>query len=476
MWLLTGLTVTGVFLFFVTVQRAELSSYDGKMMVSVAYNIVQHGSLETTGDFFGFNTPYSTYGIGTSLLLVPFAALQHWIRPDGAQLHTLANPVVLAVTAGVVLHVGAELGWRRWVSAVSGIAFALLTMALWQSTEVLSEPGVTFGVALGLLGLAKLSNGRAAGFALIGFGVGAAILFRTDSIVLVGVMVLFVPLAVPIRRLVQPLSLIALLGPVAAALSWVAYYNWLRYGSVLEFGYQGYGFTTPLGEGLRILLVDPGSGFFYYDPLLLAAIPGLWWLAQRNRVLTVAVVALCVLRTVFFARWQFPYGGVSWGPRFIAPLCVVLAVPFGECLERVASAAMWRRKAGFAAFGMLAAMASVVNLASVWVAYENGWIIATRPAAVNEDPALIQARFTSYLESFSDGHIMANIRMLDDGEAFPLRHWRGGPQLIGVLSLGGALIALVASTTLAVADDRGARRRTRPSASSSSRVLATADG
>jgi 4-amino-4-deoxy-L-arabinose transferase-like glycosyltransferase len=194
-------TVAGVFLFLVAVQRAELGSYDGKMMVSVARNLVHHGSLRTSGDFLGMSTPYASYGIGTSLALVPFVVLQDWVAPDRATWLTLLNPLLIAATAGVLLCLGIELKWKRAVAVFVAVSFALLTMMLWQSTELMSEPGVAFGIALCLLGLVRLQSHRT-GAALVGVGVAVAILFRSDSILLVGVVLVLVPLFVPLPNAV----------------------------------------------------------------------------------------------------------------------------------------------------------------------------------------------------------------------------------------------------------------------------------
>jgi 4-amino-4-deoxy-L-arabinose transferase-like glycosyltransferase len=457
-WLLVC-TVVGVFLFCLVVQRAELGSYDGKMMVSVTRNLLHHGSLRTSGDFLGTSTPYASYGIGTSLLLVPFVLLQDWLAPDRATWLTLMNPLVIAATAGILLRLGIELKWRRTVAVFVAVSFALLTMMLWQSTEVLSEPGVSFAIALCLLGLVRLQSNKSGAAALVGVGVAIAILYRSDSILLVGVVLLLVPLFVPLRTLLRsPALLCELLIPVAVALAWVAYFNWLRYGSVTQFGYPGIGFNYPLGEGLQLIVASGGTGFFVYNPLLLLAIPGMYLLARRNSALAVTVAALTVLRVIAVAKWAYPDGGIAWGPRLLAPLCVVLSVPFGEFVQWVISERGIRRIAGTTLIGVLALAASVASFASVWVAYENAWIIATRPN-VDEPAGAVLARANAYRFSFRHSHVIANLRMLDHGAAFPLRHWRGGPHLIGVVSLVGSVALLVAAFVLAA---RRPRRRGPP--------------
>jgi hypothetical protein len=437
--------VAGLFLIYVVVQRAALASYDGKMLVSVSRNIVERGSLETSGDFLGFNTPYSSYGIGFSLFLVPFMAIQLAIEPNGAQWLTLANPVLLAGSGGLLWLVGRELGWRPWVSTATGFGFGVLTMALWQSTELYSEPGVTCCTVGALLGALRWQRGARGGPLVVGVAVGGAMVFRTDSAALVGLVALCVPLFVSPRLLVRrPTELLTLAAPLAVALAWVLFYNDYRFGGPLEYGYEGSRFTTPIGDGLRLLVVQGGKGFFHYNPWLLTALPGLVWLVRRNHAVAITVALLVVVRFAFYARWVSPEGGVAWGPRLLMPSCALLAVPAGEVLERLAGLRVAVRALVASAVITLAVAGAVVNLASVWVPYENQWLIVTRPQPDDEpDDPFLRAR--SYLETWSDGHILANLRMLDDSIGFPLYHWRGSASPIGVAALAGAVTCVIAA-------------------------------
>jgi hypothetical protein len=454
---LTALIVGGTFAAYVTVQRSAIASYDGKIMVSVTRDLLQHGSLKTTGDFYGFNSPYSTYGIGTSLAALPFMAVQLLQHSDGAGWITLTNPVVLALTAGVLFRLGLDLGWRTSVAVVTAISYALLTMAVWQSIEVLSEPGVTLATTIALWGCVRWQRERRWGPFLTGLGVGLALLFRTDSLVLVGLIGLCLPLFVPWRRLLSDRGALVAAGtPVAVAVAWLAFYNWLRWGSITELGYNGYGFTTPLRDGLKLIVLDPGKGFFYYDPLLLAALPGLYFLYKRNRALTFTIVLLCVVRVLFYARWTSPEGGLAWGPRLLFPLCGLLAIPLGEMLERVARLRNLARVVGFAVIGALMAAAAMLSVASVWVPYEQYWNRITFQAP-GETPEVVAARVDAYFTSFRHGAITGNLRLLDQSAIFPLEHWRGGPTPIGVISLLIAVVCLTGAVVLANASARPRR-------------------
>jgi 4-amino-4-deoxy-L-arabinose transferase-like glycosyltransferase len=457
----TALLVLGTFAAFVTVQRSAIASYDGKMMTSVARNLLEHGSLKTTGDFYGFNTPYSTYGIGTSLAVLPLMAIQLLLHPNGAGWITLLNPIVLALTAGVLFRLGLDLGWRAWVSVINAICFALVTMAVWQSIEVLSEPGVTLCTVTALWGCVRWQRQRRGGPVLVGCSVGVAILFRTDAIVLVGLIGACLPLFVPWRRLLEDKrALITVGAPVAGALLWLAFYNWLRWGSITELGYTGYGFTTPLTVGFKRIMLQPGKGFFFYDPLLIAAIPGLVFLWKRNRAVTFTIVLLCIVRIYFYSRWTSPDGGLAWGPRLLFPMCGLLAIPVGQFLEEVAAAkGVWRR-VGAGVIAGLIGISALLSVASVWVPYEQYWNRITAQAP-GETPADVAQRVDAYFTSYRHGAITGNIRLLPHSAIFPLEHWRDGPTPVGVGSLLVAIASLGGAVFLGAAASRGATARTR---------------
>ncbi|HEY5013105.1 MAG TPA: hypothetical protein VIK61_10425 [Acidimicrobiia bacterium] len=339
---LLGLGVTAAYLAF---ERGSLGAWDGRSMASVARNLLEHHSLKQCCNAFGAfpldRGPYSKFAIGFSLVLVPFWFVQLHVDPNGALWLGVANPLLLAAATVVIAKVGLLLGWRRPTAVLAALAFAFATMAPVYSTEFFAEPGVTFAVMLVILGLVLWPSVPQRGALAVGAGVMTAILFRFDSVLLVAPTALCAPLfhsrralATTWKRVALPLGL-----PIAIAIAWTLFYNQLRFGHAFQFGYSGVydraGFSTPLLRGTALLLVSPGQSFFLYAPVLLAALPGVVWLARRRSHVAAAIVLLCVLRVLFFARWWTPAGGDGWGPRFLLPLCALLAVGLGETLEHV---------------------------------------------------------------------------------------------------------------------------------------------
>jgi 4-amino-4-deoxy-L-arabinose transferase-like glycosyltransferase len=370
--------------------------------------------------------------------------LQQALHAPPNVLVTLASPLLLAATAALLYLCGRELGWSRRLSLAGALVFGALTMALQLSQDLFSEPGVAFGAALLVLGLLRWRTGRRSGPWLAGSGFGVGLLFRSDSALLLGVGLLLLPAFVPWRRLRrEPWAWVGLVLPILPVLAWTGWYSLLRDGSLLPAVYGGT-FSTPLPTGLNGLLLSPGKSLFVYNPFLLLAIPGAVALWRRDRAATALLVVLLAARVLVYARWSDWAGGVSWGPRFLMPAVGPLALLAVYGVSRILRLRPGPRAVGVLAVAALAVLGGVVNVASVWVNYGSSWRWVT---AV---PAEEAARQHAYVHSFGASAIAYNLRHLDgDVRAFPLHHYRGGPDPIGILAPALAALAALAAWALA---------------------------
>jgi 4-amino-4-deoxy-L-arabinose transferase-like glycosyltransferase len=227
---LTVLVFLGLFAWFWAIQRGEFVSYDGRIMAGVARNLWERGSLRPFGDSFGtgLHLHWAPYGIAMSLLMAPLWGLQLDRDPQGA--FWLTSPILTALTGALLYRIGHALGWRRTTAVIAAVAFGLLTMAAVYSTELFSEPAVTLGVVVVVLGLLRWRDDAATGPWLVGSGIAFTILARFDSVVLVLPVLVLVPLFVPLTRLRATWRrwVPALAIPLVLALGWTLYYNNLR--------------------------------------------------------------------------------------------------------------------------------------------------------------------------------------------------------------------------------------------------------
>lgn len=405
----------GLCLIYQSIQRGTTPTYDASIYVDVAANIADHGSLAVRNDPFFVNTPYSIYGLGLSLLIIPFYLVQKSIQPGGQEAILLVNQLLIAGTAVLLYVVGCFMAASRTLSFVGAIGFGLLTMAPQQSTDLFSEPGVGFFTILSLLGLLIWRGGDTHGAWLLGLGLGSAIAFRADSVLLCFPLILLVPMFVGVRTLRSDVKWVYKLGtPLIVAATYQLWYNHLRYGSFLTTQYAGLNWSTPFWTGLYGNILSPGKGFFVYNAILLLALPGVVLLARRDRALAAAVVLLACARPIFYAKWQSWQGGVGWGPRFMFPLCAILVIPAIEGVKWITVGGRMRRVvgSGLASVGVLCGIC--LAALSVLVPFEQWFNVVNGNAGVVEPQEVIARRQHDYYWSFSGNHIAGNIRLLDD--------------------------------------------------------------
>lgn len=453
--------LVGIVLFalYVAAQRGRVLSFDGSIMVNLATRLLANHTVALAPaivESLHLSSRYTSYGFGTTLLVLPFDAVQRAVHPAGASILTLANPSVLAASGSSLFLIGRRLGWRAWVCVATALAFGLVTPALWQSTEMFSEPGVTLASLAVVLGMLSWSDRPRGGPTLVGVGVGAAILFRPDSLVLVVPMVFAAPFLIPRRELVTRAAALLSATPVVAVVVFQLWYNEHRFGSVFHTGIEqqaaGRGFDTPILSGLDLLLRSPGRGFFWTSPVLVVALPGIVWLFRRNPPIAIAIGGAVAARFVFFAHWWTPGGGVAWGPRLLFPATGLLAIPAGAAVERIAT---WQsvphRRIAWGALGALTGAGAAVSVLSVAVPYELYWRLWTSAVTKPFRPARVHA----YYWSLAHNPIVGNVRLLHAGQPIAPIHFRHTPDLIGVF-------AAVVGTATAVAAFMYARPARQP--------------
>lgn len=464
----TVLTLLGLAVFagFVACQWGLMGSYDGRAMASVAKNIWFHGSLRECCNAYGAfpkdHSGYAKFGIGMSLVMAPLWGLHRGATTTHALYLTLSSPLLLTGAVVAIFRTALVLQWRRSTAAIVALLFAFGTMAALYSTSLFSESGVTLGTAVALLGYAmwQATGNAKRGAWLLGSGVAVAALFRPDSFFLVGVMIPGVLLFAAPRSLVKEWRswVPGIAVPIVLVATWTLFYNAVRFGSVFDFGYGGpydtQGFSTPVIKGTALQLVSPGKGIIWYSPILLAAIPGLWYLSRQRRPLTILIVGVSALRVLFYARWWTPVGGASWGPRFLLPLCALLIVPVGALIEHLHELGSTRRAIASATLGLLAAVSIAVQVVAVGTEYANIEHAATNVHGSAAEVARIVGERTHHLQWTWDGSPL-RIAFAEFNMRQTPMHWFGsGRWPLGALLLFAAVSAAVLAFLVARTADR----------------------
>ena len=310
--------ISGYMLFF----AGHYVSGDNAQRIAWAKALIDHGSNDISGSFPGLN--YTKYGIGASLLQVPFLlagrAIKHLTGiscegPIGMLLYEL-NAALGLVLMFSILTTNCGVPRPRAFTRTLVIGFS----TIWLPYSKLDYSETLAAVAL--LGVFRFAGLRPWIAGLFG---SLAIMVRSESALWLVVTVFF---ATSERKALVWISAGAIPGLLITF--WA---NFARSGNILSSGYE-VDFSTPLLTGVYGLLFSAGKSALLFSPLLVlypAAVADLWHSQSRRRLagwsLAVAVSQLC-----FFGKWWDWSGEDSWGPRLIifATLAALIVIAASE--------------------------------------------------------------------------------------------------------------------------------------------------
>lgn len=308
--------------------------YDGEIMYRVSESLVLRHSFQVTDPIYHFAQPWSPYGIGTSIMLLPFVAAGELLLHDPAAFVLLYLPAVTALTVVGFNSVLVELGvsWTR--AALLSLVLAFGTL-LWHYSGVLfAEPLVGLGTTMSLLCLLRYRRTtQRRWLALAGLAGAIALLARADSVFLIlPAFGLYALLSIVRRRRAwrpRALELLVYAAPISVAAGISLAYDVVRYGAPLRgpYGTDPIGFAEPLLSGLYGLLLSPGVGILVFTPVLALGLVGFPAFFHRYRAEAIVIAALVVVRLLFYARWWDWSGGATWGARFLVPLIPIMLLP-----------------------------------------------------------------------------------------------------------------------------------------------------
>jgi hypothetical protein len=329
-----------LFLFvYVLTARGRIQNSDEATMFSSLTNLMERGTLAIDElaalnqqiDFrVGFvgtdGHLYSKYSPGNLIA----GSLLYWLgtrfQPGlGAVLSLYLNPFLGAI-AMVILFKFLTSHYRLETALIVTLMIGFCTDWWYQARGFGLETG---GGALLLASLYLSDRGKPAGSAI---SFGASLAFRTLN-----------GIAWPVwalswyrsgRRAIWSGVLIGLFGFGLLG------YNWLRFGSLTNFGYDNVGFSTPLLVGTAGLFFSPGRSMFIYSPVLILTLPGLWMWIKRNRILGLVLLVTLVSYFISVATWVSWDSGWSWGTRLLTPVLPLMGASVAPVVD-LALARKW---------------------------------------------------------------------------------------------------------------------------------------
>ena len=346
---------------------------------------------------------YSVFGPAQSLLAIPLYVAADFLARGAAPESRRAtcvrwccalNPLLTALTAALVCGWLLALGLPRGAAVAGGLGYALATPAWPYAKTFLAEPlsACAFLAAMLLAWACALGEDHPLAPSLARRGPGGAA--ESDSPPCQGgvgggpqatatptpaFVALLAGLAFALAVLARPHNVVLLacpawlaarggrralalfLAPPLAVCGWWCWFNTVRFGRPLDFGYlaaiQGDFHLTALPVGVVGQLLSPGRGLVWYAPGLLLAVWGWPVLARRDRGLAWALGLACLAPLLFYSLRSAWWGNWCWGPRYLIPVVPLLALPAGVGLTRAPRAVA----VALGGLGLLGALAGLVT-------------------------------------------------------------------------------------------------------------------
>lgn len=366
-----GYSIVGLlFACYLFTYTGVIQSSDGLAMFATAHSMARQGSIDSNqliwmgnqqGNFGPDGNLYSRKGLGMTVLAVPLVwAATLWSSIGLVQAALLLNPILTALTGGLLFRAARRLGWRRSTGVAIALLFGLGTLA-WPYTQTFfSDPVCAFGLAGAAYGLlAHSQTARKRYLLLAGLAWSIAYLARVINLMTLPIfafgLIAAIFAAAPVERpdrapLPRPRSIgegvrslfvdhwrpvVAFALPVVLAGAFSLWWNWARYGSMWDSGYvETETFSAVWWFGLVGLLGGPGRGLIWYSPIVILALAGLGWWWRMRRLDLIFSAALILVYIGVYAKWYMWHGGYSWGPRFLVPILPFVALLIGPVWER----------------------------------------------------------------------------------------------------------------------------------------------
>ncbi len=324
------------------------------------------------GEFASMGTPdigvikgkfYSFFPPATSLLALPFYLLG--LKLGATQLLTFIVPTIFALMTGVLIYKTVkELGGHWSVGIFASVAFAFATNAWGYSITLYAHLLSSFFILMGIYfaSISKKENTIMASL-IVWLCYAAAIFVDFPNIFIFFPIALFTSLKLfdiktGIDKLKVKLRLFQIFTPIIFLLfmGLYGYYNYVHFDSPLKFsntlarvrdlkvvslsspetGSDSVGALEPrsLVNGLYSFTISHDRGVVWYSPVILLFVFGVGSLRKSRKnslMLLLAIPSVCL---VLYSMFGDPYGGWSFGSRYMVAIMPELCILAGIGLQQ----------------------------------------------------------------------------------------------------------------------------------------------
>jgi hypothetical protein len=299
---------------------------------------------------------YSLYGLGWAIIALPFYAIGKVVggqHPENLVL--LLNPLAGAATVTLVFLFSVALGYSRRSSLVVAIFYGLGTFAWPLAKQPFDHVVETLFVLLSVYFMYRqASENTIIRLILSALCLGIAMNTRLVSILALPALLVMMGAGCDAKCSLADNSkvffrkMVIFMSVLLPFVGLVLWYNYHRFGSIFETGFQllaartGIDFFsgTPLLIGLKGFLASPGKGFFYYSPIAVFFFYTIIPFYKKHRWTAISFILLIVSYLLFLSGNVYWHGDWAWGPRYLLAITPFIILPIAELLD----SDPWKRK------------------------------------------------------------------------------------------------------------------------------------
>ncbi len=249
------------------------------------------------------------------------------------------GPLITAISTAILFAICRTYNFSIKIAITVAFLYGFTTMAWAYSSTAMSVILVSMTVLLSFYFYRKfVKNQNFFSLIFCGFSLGASVLVRYDSFIIVIIMLVFL-IGTILKNKSKLKNLTCLLIPLFFCAIIFMGINYIQFGTFLEYGFKSesgslVGNTSPIHAGVFGLLFSPGAGLFIFSPILFTIFVSFFDFYKKDKSSFLIFSAYLVSMLVFFGNLETWHGFVSWGPRYLLPVIPFLLIPLAASIEK----------------------------------------------------------------------------------------------------------------------------------------------